>query len=117
MSNSNNKKVQQFLNELILADAEKHRSLQEMRQIVFDTYPETEERMMYGGIMFSLNGEDYSGLFVRKKHISFEFSIGYQMEDPEKVLEGKGQFRRHLKIRKKEDIVSKRVAFFVQQAK
>ena len=66
--------------------------------------------------MFSLNSKDFCGLFVRKYHISFEFSNGIIMKDPNNFLEGIGKFRRHLKIRTKIDIENKDVAFFVKQA-
>ena len=38
------------------------------------------------------------------------------MKDPNKLLEGSGKFRRHLKIKSKEDISNKDVDFFVKQA-
>jgi hypothetical protein len=38
------------------------------------------------------------------------------MKDPYDRLEGKGKYRRHLKIKKREDITSKETAFFVKQA-
>ena len=109
---SKNEKVQNFLEGILIIDAEQYNSLIEMRKIVFDIYPETVERMMYGGIMFSLNSEDFGGLFVRKNHISFEFGNGYKMKDPYKYLEGSGKFRRHLKIRTQADIKNKEVVFF-----
>jgi hypothetical protein len=74
-----------------------------------------DESMMYGGIMFSLD-EDFGGIFVRKNHISFEFGNGYTMKDPDKLLEGTGKFRRHLKIIAFSDIEDKKVEFFVRQA-
>ena len=89
--------------------------LKKMRDIVFKLSPEINERMMYGGIMFSLD-DDLGGVFVRKNHISFEFSNGYQFNDPKKLLEGTGKFRRHLKIRSLTDIKSKELYFFVKQA-
>lgn len=113
---SKNDKVQNFLDGIMMMAGEQYNSLIEMREIVFNIYPKTEERIMYGGILFSLNGVDYSGLFVRKNHISFEFSNGYIMKDPNKSLEGRGQYRRHLKIKSQEDISNKDVAFFVKQA-
>lgn len=116
MIKSKNEKVQNFLDEILIIDAEKHNFLIEMRDIIFNIYPETNERIMYGGIMFSLNSEDFGGLFVRKNHISFEFSKGFEMKDPNRFLEGSGKFRRHLKIRSKEDIKNKEIAFFVKQA-
>lgn len=115
MKKSKNEKVQKFLDEIESIDAEKFRILEELRDIVLTQYPEVNERMMYGGIMFSLE-DDFGGLFVRKQHISFEFGNGFTMKDPKKVLEGAGKFRRHLKIGSLADIEDKEVDFFVKQA-
>jgi len=111
-----NEEVKNFLKGIMIIDTEKYNSLMEIREIVFNIYPETDERIMYGGIMVSVNSEDFSGLFVRQKHISLEFSNGFLMKDPNKLLEGNGKFRRHLKIKTKEDIEKKDVFFFVKQA-
>lgn len=112
---SQDAKVQTFLDDLEMTKSDQFVIVSELRTIVFEHYPGVDERMMYGGIMFSL-GEDFGGIFVYKQHISFEFSEGYQMRDPEKRLEGKGKFRRHLKIRSLTDIEIKKVPFFVAQA-
>lgn len=116
MRKSKNEEVQSFLEEIERTDAEKYISIIEMRELVFNSYPKTSEKIMYGGILFSLNTADFGGLFVRKKHISFEFSNGYTMKDPNQQLEGSGKFRRHLKIRSIIEIKEKDVAFFVRQA-
>jgi len=115
MKKSKNKQVQDFLNEIMTFDDEKYEILQNLRKIVFSNYPKTNERIIYGGIMFSLE-DDFGGLFVRKNHISFEFGSGAFMNDPHKILEGTGKFRRHLKIRSLADIEVKKVDFFVKQA-
>jgi hypothetical protein len=107
--------VQKFLDEIAEIDAGKGKILQELREIVFNSYPKVNERIIYGGIMFSL-GEDFGGIFVRKNHISFEFSNGYTMDDPKKILEGTGKFRRHLKITSLADVKDKEVEYFVKQA-
>ncbi|HAJ95428.1 MAG TPA: hypothetical protein DCP02_04250 [Actinobacteria bacterium] len=60
--------------------------------------------------------DDFGGLFVRKKHISLEFSSGADMNDSYTILEGTGKFRRHLKIRSLADIENKTVDFFVKQS-
>lgn len=111
-----NEKVKNFLDDLRTLDDDKFELLAELREIVLEAYPKTAEKIMYGGIMFSLNSDDFSGLFVRKKHISLEFGNGFSMTDPNQILEGSGKFRRHLKIRSKGDISTKQVAFFVKQA-
>jgi len=114
MDKSKNDKVQKFLEDIMMIDPEKFEILQKLCEVVFSNYPETEERMMYGGIMFSLE-TDFGGLFVRKNHISFEFGFGVYMDDPHNILEGSGKLRRHLKIRSLADIEDKKVDFFIKQ--
>ena len=115
MDKSKNEKVQKFLEDIMMIDPEKFEILTQLRQVVFLNYPKTNERMMYGGIMFSLE-TDFGGLFVRKNHISFEFGFGVYMDDPHNILEGSGKLRRHLKIRSLADIEDKKVDFFIKQA-
>lgn len=115
MKKSENKQVEKFLEEIMMFNDEQFEILQKLREIVFKVYPETTERMMYGGIMFSLEG-DFGGIFVRKHHVSFEFGNGFTMNDTDKLLEGSGKYRRHLKIRSVSDIADKKVDFFVKQA-
>jgi len=116
MKKSENEEVQKFLNEIKMIDAEKSDILIEIRQIIFNFFPKTDERIMYGGIVFFLNDEMFSGLFLNKKHVTLEFSKGFLMEDPNSHLEGKGKYRRHLKIVTNEDILSREVSSFVKQA-
>ena len=114
MNFSKNEKVQSFLEEIRMIDFNKFEMLQDLRKIVFSNYKNVKERMMYGGIMFSL-AEDFGGIFVRKNHISFEFGFGVNMNDADNFLEGKGKFRRHLKLRNSDDITDKKVDYFVKQ--
>jgi hypothetical protein len=115
LEKSKNEQVEKYLEEIMLINDEQFNVLQKLREIVFNVNPKTNERIMYGGIMFSLN-DDFGGVFVRKNHISFEFGNGFTMNDPDKFLEGKGKFRRHLKIRSLSDIDDKKVEFFVKQS-
>ncbi len=116
MEISNDKRVQQFLDDNKEIDAQKYDIVQACRKIVFSIFPDVNERMMYGGIMFSLD-DDFGGVFISKKHVSFEFSHGYLFEDPKKTLEGSGKFRRHLKLKSIEDVFAKQAEFFVKQVK
>ena len=70
--------------------------------------------MMYGGIMITLE-EDVGGLFSYKNHVSFEFSQGHAFDDPYQLLEGKGQFRGHLKLRSMTDIDEKKINYYLKQ--
>ena len=115
MKKSKDKEVQSFLDKVLADDIEKYEVLQELRKAVFKVSRKTTERFIYGGIMFSLE-DDFGGLFVRQKHISFEFVAGAAMDDPQKKLEGKGKYRRHLKIRSFSEIKDKGALFFIKQA-
>lgn len=116
MKKSNDTETQKFIDSIAVLDPAKYQILEKLREIVFEHYPEVMERMMYGGIMYSLN-EDVGGIFVYKQHISFEFGNGYKFDDPEKILEGKGKYRRHVKLGSLDDVEMKRVGFFVGQIK
>jgi len=104
------------LNDIKAMDTEKYNAMIILREIIFDTFPKTDEKMMYGGIVFFLNNEMYGGLFAYKNHLTLEFSNGFLMEDPNNFLEGKGKYRRHLKILSKDDILGKEVRSFVERA-
>lgn len=116
MNPSKNEKVQIFLDNLNTFDVENFAMVTEIRAIIFSIYPKASEKMMYGGIIFFFDAEMFSGVFVYKNHITIEFSNGFLMKDPDKQLEGKGKHRRHLKIKRKEDILNKELAYFVKQA-
>lgn len=66
--------------------------------------------------MFRQGDTGFGGVFASNKHVSFEFSEGYKFNDPDKMLEGTGKFRRHLKLRLIGDVAAKNVAGFVNQA-
>ncbi len=112
---SKDERVRKFLADTGDASVERLKILDKMRGIVFARFPKVGERIMYGGIMFSVDGEDFGGLFVYKNHISFEFSFGAFMKDEGKILEGGGKLRRHLKILDIGDVEKKKVKFFVGQ--
>ena len=102
MINKLDEKIANFLNQIEHDNTEKYDLLQQLRAFVFHAFTNVTETFKYGGIMLSLNKE-FGGLFVYEKHISFEFTFGYQLLT-ELPLEGKGKYRRHLKFREVSDI-------------
>lgn len=116
MKQVTNEEVQTFLDATRAMSPVKYDSITEIREIFLEFHPAAEEKIMYGGITFFLNNELFGGIFISKNHISIEFSNGYQMNDPNKHLEGKGKYRRHLKIYQKVDIQSKDIAYYIKQA-
>ena len=114
MKKAKNSDVQKWLDELKAFDADKYKTVTDAREIVFAAHENVSERIMYGGIMFTLD-IDFGGLFVSKNHVSFEFSEGVNFKDPKKLLAGTGKSRRHLKLKTSADVTEKEVAFFVRQ--
>jgi hypothetical protein len=115
MGSSKNEQVQNFLDDIIVVDPEKSDIIEKLREIVFLTDPSINERIMYGGILLSLE-KDFGGIFAYKKHVSFEFSLGIHMDDPGNILEGGGKFRRNIKVHSMADIETKEISSFVKQA-
>lgn len=111
------KNVNDFVNALKKSDAEMFNILRNARKLVHKQYPSVKERIMYGGVMFSLGEDDVGGLFPYTKHVSFEFSNGVRMKDPNAVLEGTGKSRRHVKLRSTGDIKEKELLRFIKQLK
>jgi len=93
---------------------------QEIDRIIEDICPVAGRRPMYGGIVFELKPGDHKtlvcGHFVYKNHVSLEFSNGYQLQDPNGVLEGNGKYRRHIKLTRQDDIEEKFVRSMIEQA-
>ena len=115
MGISKDKQVQNFLDDIIVIDPDKSDIIEKLREVVFSTDPGIKERIMYGGILLSLE-RDFGGIFAYKKHVSFEFSLGVHMDDRDNILEGGGKYRRHIKVYCMADIETKMVASFVEQA-
>ncbi len=92
----------------------------EIDAIVRDVCPAAGRRPMYGGIVFESEPGNHKtlvcGHFTYKKHVSLEFSNGYQLSDPDGVLEGSGKYRRHLKLTCQSDLHEKCVRALIAQA-
>jgi hypothetical protein len=92
-----------------------HSLVQGVRAVVRAVAPAANEAVMYGGIMFAAP-TPFCGVFAYKTHVSVEFGRGCDLEDHHHVLEGRGKFRRHIKLRSVEEIETKHVADYVAQA-
>jgi hypothetical protein len=116
MSTQNWAKVQRFIEDIQALSASKYLLLMALRDLVKSSGPKLIEEIKYGGLVYLLNSELRCGIFVYKNHLSLEFSRGAELPDPGKLLEGKGQFRRHIKLVQLSDIQSRRVAEFLNAA-
>ncbi len=88
--------------------------------IILAADPGAGRRKMYGGVVFEKEPGNpktmVCGHFVYTKHVSLEFSNGYLLDDPSKVLEGNGKFRRHIKLTRPSDVDTKFVRQMIEQA-
>ena len=114
MVNDHQKKVDNFVEGTRMLSEDKYQIIMELRKKVAKINPDVKERMMYGGIMFSL-AEDLGGIFAYTKHVSFEFGLGFKFRDPDHLLLGKGKFRRHLKIETMNDQAFAKADFYITQ--
>lgn len=111
------KNIDAFLSVLKKQSPQIFNILNKARKLVHKQYPSVVERIMYGGVMFSLGEDDVGGLFPYTKHVSFEFSKGVNMKDPNGYLEGSGKGRRHVKLSSVDDIKDKELLRFAKQLK
>ena len=116
MSINTNDRIESFIQDVSSIDEEQSKNLVFLRKTILKIRPATQEEIKYGGLVFNVDTKLICGIFTRKKHISLEFSFGMMISDPDKHLEGKGKYRRHLKIFDKKDIKNKMIESYVNQA-
>lgn len=114
MSCTPGSEVKDFLKKLSTISHEQFELVSELRNRTVRMNPNVSERMMYGGIMFSVQG-DVGGIFAYKNHVTFEFGKGYLFTDPDHILEGKGKYRRHLKFESLEGLQKSNIDFYIKQ--
>ena len=109
-------RVIRLLQDFELANPELGKIIQSLRKMILSIAPESEEKVMYGGIIFSIPGRMFCGLFLKKNHVSVEIDLGYLLKDKNHHLEGSGKYRRHLKIHNKKEIITKQTEAFIKES-
>ena len=112
----NNQRIKELLQDFNYVNPELGKIVRSLRKAVLAIAPDSVEKVMYGGIIFTIPNRMFCGLFLRKNHVSVEFDLGYLLKDTEKYLEGSGKYRRHLKIFNKKDIEIKKTKGFILQS-
>jgi len=88
--------------------------------MVADMAPDANLRPMYGGTVIELETDNpksrVGGIFAYEAHVSLELAQGAMFDDPQGVLEGKGKFRRHVKLTAVADIEGKDCVGFLRRA-
>ncbi len=108
-------KVEQLLHDLQLTHPDLHALVQAVLSVIRAVAPKASEQVMYGGILFSAP-EHFCGVFAYSAYITVEFGKGAELADKHGMLEGKGKFRRHIKLQTVADIESKHLKNYIAQA-
>lgn len=108
-------RIPQWLADLQLKDPAQAQLVATLRTQILALDTDIREEIKYGGILFGAP-EHFCGLFAYREHISLEFGEGAALPDTHQVLEGKGKFRRHIKLLSGDDITQKHIAHYLQLA-
>lgn len=73
-----------------------------LRELIKDTVPEAEEKILWSTPWYYLAGKLFVYLADNKSHINFGFAYGANLKSD--LLEGTGKNMRHIKIRIGEEI-------------
>jgi hypothetical protein len=119
-NNSDTKtRVELYLQDLSLTNAATYALVQALREQILGLSQSSDEsvkeEIKYGGILFAVE-QAFCGVFAYANHVSLEFGEGASLSDPFGVLEGKGKFRRHIKLAAIADIENKHLMHYVKLA-
>jgi hypothetical protein len=104
--------------DLYLADqtAKNQRLIRALRKFVKRAAPKLDESVKWGNGCW-LNGKaPVAYVYSDADWVQFGFFRGASLDDPKGLLEGKGQYVRHVKVRKSADIDEKSFGALLRQA-
>lgn len=91
-----------------------------IKELVAEIDPNARYLPKYGGEVIATDPNNdkvfVGGIFAYTDHVSLEFSEGASFDDPNKMLEGKGKKRRHLKFTTVTDVADRNTKSFLAQA-
>jgi hypothetical protein len=103
---------------LYLADqpARNRTVIRALRAFVKRTAPELVESVKWGNGCWLKGKTPVAYVYSDKDHVQFGFVRGSSLEDPKGLLQGKGQYVRHVKVQKTADIDAQAFAALLRQA-
>jgi len=91
-----------------------------LHQLILRAAPAASYFSKYGGALYTvkpkLKESHFCGVFVRDDHIELEFRQGAALRDPDKLLNGRGHSRRHIKFYKPDDFDLNKVLTLLKRA-
>lgn len=104
--------------DLYLADqsAKNQKIIRALRKFVKRVAPELQEFVKWGNGCWVKGKAPISYVYSAPDYVQFGFIQGASLEDPRGLLEGNGQYVRHVKVRTVKDIDEKAFAALLRQA-
>ena len=87
-----------------------------LRAFVKRTAPKLTEAVKWGNGCWVKGKAPIAYVYSDKDHVQFGFVHGSSLDDPKGLLQGKGQYVRHVKVRKVADIDEATLRAFLRQA-
>jgi hypothetical protein len=104
--------------DLYLADQtpKNQRIIRALRRFVGRVAPELQESVKWGNGCWLNGKKPVAYVYSAPEFVQFGFMYGSTLADPRGLLEGNGQYVRHIKVRKIADIDEKAFAALLRQA-
>jgi hypothetical protein len=104
--------------DLYLADQppKNQKIIRALRRFVQRAAPKLEESVKWGNGCWLKGKAPVAYVYSDVDHVQFGFIRGSSLEDPQGLLEGKGQYVRHVKVRKVADIDPRAFGALLRQA-
>lgn len=87
-----------------------------LRRLVKRAAPRLAETVKWGNGCWVAGGAPVAFVYSRPDYVEFGFFRAMALENPESLLEGKGRFVRHVKMRSPRDVVRPGVARLLRAA-
>jgi hypothetical protein len=87
-----------------------------LRKFVASIAPELEEAVKWGNGCWVKGKAPVAYVYSDKDHVQFGFIRGSSLKDPKGLLQGKGEYVRHVKVRTPKDIDEKAFGALLRQA-
>jgi hypothetical protein len=87
-----------------------------LRTFVKRIAPELQESVKWGNGCWVMGKVPVAYVYSAPDYVQFGFFRGAFLKDPQRILEGKGQYVRHIKVRKASDIDEDAFSVLLRQA-
>ena len=90
--------------------------IRELRKLVKRVAPDLQEAVKWGNGCWVKGKENVAYVYSAAEYTQFGFLAGSALKDPKRLLEGEGQYVRHIKVFKPSDIDERAFANLLKQA-